>query len=137
MIHTWSSTTVSNNNLEDPTHFIKHARLSVSMLDVSHSTSSTPSSFFDKQHLFFEAIIEHFNEGLNANPLKMIIQGSAGTEKSYLIHCISQEFSLHLRNGKIHLLLLAPTGVSSFNIRAKMINSALRIPIKDFKNLHG
>ena len=104
---------------------------------VSHSISSTLSSFFDKQCLCFEAIIKHLNEGLNAEPLKMIIQGTAGTRNSYLIHCISQEFSLHSRNGIIPLLLLAPTGVVSFNISVKTIHSTLRIPLKDVKALHG
>ena len=35
------------------------------------------------------------------------------------------------------MLLLERTRVSSFNIRGKIIHLALRIPIKDFKNLHG
>ena len=77
LIHTWNSTTGSNNNLEDPTYFIKNSRSSGSIQDLSHSRSSTPSSFFDKQHLCFEAIIKHFNEGSNADPLKMIIQETA------------------------------------------------------------
>ena len=137
LIHAWNSNIDSNKNLEYPIDFIKNAHSGVSMRDVSHSRSSTPSSFSNKKHLCFEAIIKHFNEGPNENPLKMIIQGIAWNGKSYLIHCISQEFSLHSRNRKLPLLLVAPTRVVSFNIRAKMIHSALRIPIRDFKSLHG
>ena len=77
LIHVWNSTIGSNNNLEDPMGFIKNAHSSVSMRDFSHSRSSTPYSFSDKQRLFFKDIIKHFNEGPNAYPLKMIIQGTA------------------------------------------------------------
>ena len=35
------------------------------------------------------------------------------------------------------MLLLEPTRVASFNIRARTIHSSLRIPIKECKPLHG
>ena len=41
-----------------------------------------------------------FNEGMNAEPIKMIIQGTAGTGNTYILHCISQVFSMHSINGK-------------------------------------
>ena len=135
LIHAWNNTTGLNSNLEDPTYFIKNARSIGSIPDLSHSRSASPSSFSDKQRLCFETVIEHFHEGPNADPLKMIIQGTAGIGKYYLIHCIGHEFSMHSINGKIPLLLLAPTGLVAFNIRAKTIHSAFRIPIKDFKYL--
>ena len=79
LIHAWNSTTGSNSNLEDPTYFIKNARSKGSIPDLSHSRSASPSSFFDKQRLCFETVIEHFHEGPNAHPLKMIIRGIVGT----------------------------------------------------------
>ena len=67
----------------------------------------------------------------------MTIQVTIGIGKSYLIHCIAYEFLMHSINGKSPFLLVAPTGVAAFNIRAKTIHSTLRIPIKDFKYLQG
>ena len=116
LIHAWNSTTGWNRDLEDPTDFIKNVRSRGSIPNVSHSMSASPSSFSDKQRLCFETIIQHFHEGPNADPLKMIIQGTAGTGKYYLIHCIGHEFSMHSIDGKIPLLLLAPTGVATPNI---------------------
>ena len=92
LIHAWNSTIGSNSNLEDPTYFIKNACSRGSIPDLLHSRSPSPSSFSNKQRLCFETVIEHFHEGPNAHPLKMIIQGTAGTGKSYLIHCISHDF---------------------------------------------
>ena len=79
LIHAWNSTTGSNNNLEDPKNFIKKSRSRGSIPDLSHSRLASPSSFSNKKHLCFEFVIEHFNEGPNVDPIKMIIQGTLGT----------------------------------------------------------
>ena len=81
----WTSTTNSNKILEYPKNFIQNIHSSVSILDLSHSTSTSPSSFSDKQHLCFETIVQHFNQGENAEPLNMIIQGTARNWNSYHI----------------------------------------------------
>ena len=44
---------------------------------------------------------------------------------------------MHSANGRSPLLLVEPTRVASFNIRARTIHSSLRIPIKECKPLHG
>ena len=67
----------------------------------------------------------------------MIIQSIAGTCKSYLIKCIKDALLTHSENTKDPLLLLAPTGVSAFNINALTIHSALRIPITTMHPLEG
>lgn len=64
----------------------------------------------------------------------MIIQGTTGTGKSYLIGCIKQAFQ-HTMNPP--LLLLAPTVVPPFNIQASTIHAALLIPINQFRSLEG
>ena len=60
-----------------------------------------------------------------------------GTGKSYLIGAISQS----LQNAAIlslsPLLLLAPTGVTTFNIGASTVHSKLKIPIQGFCQLEG
>jgi DNA replication protein DnaC len=81
-----------------------------------------------------------YNTQLNMNIVNlfyMIIQGTAGTGKSFLIHCISHALSTSSANGNSPLLLLAPTGIAAFNIHAKTIHSALKIPIKDMRPLQG
>ena len=67
----------------------------------------------------------------------MIIQGTVGTGKSFLIHYISHALSTSIDNGRSLFLLLAPTGIAAFNIHAKTINSTLKIPIKDMRPLQG
>ena len=71
------------------------------------------------------------------NPLFMIIQGTTGTGKSYLIGAINQSLQMALMKNPSPLLLLAPTGVATFNIGACTIHSKLRIPITDFAQLQG
>ena len=67
----------------------------------------------------------------------MIIQGTVGTRKSYLIHYISHALASSMTSEKGPLLLLAPTAVVAFNIHAKTIHLALKIPIKDMQPLKG
>ncbi|XP_057838552.2 uncharacterized protein LOC131048569 [Cryptomeria japonica] len=81
--------------------------------------------------------MSHYNQVDNAMPLYMIIQGTAGTGKSYLIHAIRQTLNDASGSQCSPLLLLAPTGVAAFNIGASTIHSTLRIPIADFAELEG
>ena len=67
----------------------------------------------------------------------MIIQGTAGKGKSYLISTIKKALSSQGTYGHRPLLLLAPTGVVAFNIHATTIHATLPIPRKDMNPLHG
>ena len=67
----------------------------------------------------------------------MIIQGTAGTGKSYLIGAIKHAMETDSLPNKSPLLLLAPTGVAAFNISASTIHSALKIPVRDMIELQG
>jgi hypothetical protein len=46
-------------------------------------------------------------------------------------------FLLHQVDGNSPFLFLAPTGITAFNIHARTIHSALKIPIKDMRPLQG
>ena len=70
-------------------------------------------------------------------PLYMIIQGTTGTRKSYLIHCIRNALNNNGLPHKGKLLVLAPIGVSAFNIHASTIDMVLKIPIKQMQRLQG
>ncbi|XP_057853551.2 uncharacterized protein LOC131063676 [Cryptomeria japonica] len=90
-----------------------------------------------KQKKALDIIMSHYNQVDNAMPLYMIIQGTVGTGKSYLIHAIHQTLNNASGSQCSPLLLLAPTGVAAFNIGASTIHSSLRIPIVDFAELEG
>ena len=54
-------------------------------------------------------------------PLRMIVSGTAGTGKSYLINCLK----LLLQH---HLCVSAPIGVASFNIEGITLHSLFSLP---------
>ena len=95
------------------------------------------SKFSTNQHIAFDVIMHHLQAKEPKEPLKMIIQGTAGIGKSYLIHYIKETLSSQAPSGHSPLLLLAPPGVATFNIHATTIHAGLRIPIKDMNPLHG
>ena len=76
--------------------------------------------------------MDHFeSKATGKQPLRMIVSGTAGTGKSYLIQC------LKLLLGS-HLCVAAPTGVAAFNVNSYTLHSLLGLPIKsDFKELLG
>ena len=61
----------------------------------------------------------------------MIVSGTAGTGKSYLIECLQQELGNKLR-------MAAPTGGAAFNVHGHTVHSLIGIPVRsDFKKLDG
>ena len=61
----------------------------------------------------------------------MIVSGTAGTGKSYLIHCLR----LLIQH---QLCVAAPTGVAAFNVNGHTLHSLLSLPTRgDFKDLEG
>ena len=61
----------------------------------------------------------------------MIISGTAGTGKSYVINCLKSLLHNQLR-------VCAPTSVASYNIQGYALHSLFSFPIKgDFRELEG
>ena len=87
----------------------------------------------EKQKLVFKRIESHYDDILKDNqtePLRIIVMGTAGTGKTYLINAIRGR--LREMTGvrfKSPVLVLAPTGVAAFNINGITVHSALSIPI--------
>ena len=82
------------------------------------------------QQLAYDTICRHHTQqlsGQNPLPLHMIVYGSAGTGKSYLISAIA-----HAIGHKC--LLTGTTGMASFNICGKTVHSALKLPVRNSNN---
>jgi len=82
-------------------------------------------SLSTKQKQAYDIIMAHYNQGQNIEPLNMIIQGTTGIKKSYLIGALHQAFQDLPSTECSCLLLLAPTEVGAFNIDATTIHGAL------------
>ena len=62
-------------------------------------------------------------------PLRMIVSGTAGTGKSFLIHCLKALLLDRLR-------VMAPTGVAAFIVGGVTLHSLLHLPTRgEFKAL--
>ena len=77
----------------------------------------------------------HYNRGKNVTPLYMIVQGTVGTGKSYLIGTINKYLNQLALPHHCPLFLLASIGVAAYNIGGSTIHSKLKIPVNDFSQL--
>ena len=126
--HNWSNSSIIYGNIEELPTFITRSR----QTNHQHqfSTTADPSTLQGKQLEVYNVIQNHM-EGNDTTPLRMIVSGTAGTGKSYLIHCIRL-----LLQDKVRVV--APTGVAAFNIDGSTLHSLLSLPVKgDFKDLEG
>ena len=91
------------------------------------------TSFSDMQNLAYHIVQSHFDEiSLEKEPLCLIINGVAGTGKSYLINAIR-----NLLQNKC--AVTATTGKAAYNIKGVTIHSLLKLPIgsRGAKDLTG
>ena len=63
----------------------------------------------------YDAVCSHI-QAENPEPLRMIVSGTAGTGKSFLIHCLKVLLLDHLR-------VMVPTGVAAFNVALTSANT--------------
>ena len=88
-----------------------------------------------KQLIAYNIIVDHYRHVLNNSqhsPLHMLIYGTAGTGKSYLIRSITQVLGTSC-------ILTGTTGMAAFNICGTTVHSALKLPIhrSNHKDLQG
>ena len=119
-----------------PPHLLRDAakwitvqrHLSTSTSDRSSNLHNQPinvDSLNHKQRCAYTLIQQHHTRvrtGENPQPLYMIISGTAGTGKSYLISAVSQLLGRQC-------LLTSTTGMASFNISEITLHSALSLPV--------
>ena len=126
----WSLAAKAYPNLDEMPHFIAQQRQH--HVPQPSSTTADPERLQGKQLHAYSIVRDHFEERkAGKQPLRMIVSGTAGTGKSYLIQCIK----LLLRD---HLYVTAPTGPAAYNVDGHTLHSLLALPVKgDFKELQG
>jgi len=91
----------------------------------------------EKQKRIFKRIEKYYNDTIlrhRVEPLRIIVMGTAGTGKSYLIKAIRGRLhTMAGKEGKSPVLVIAPTGVAAFNINRVTIHSTLSVPIMNDK----
>ena len=124
----WTRAAQTYPNLEEMPTFICRQRESAD--EHLFSTSADPQQLQGKQLQAYTLVREHA-ETEAPPPLKMIVSGTAGTGKSYLIHCLRLLLKSRVR-------VAASTGVAAFNIEGYTLHSLLSLPVKgDYKDLEG
>ena len=135
--HDWTHNNITNDLHHKATSCIHLSRLSMMLQEDNLSLSNSSDSLSPTQCMSFDVVISHFRNTTSAPSLKMVIQGTTGTGKSYLISCLKYALQTPCEQSGWVLLLLAPTGVATFNIHASTIHSSLRIPIGEMQPLEG
>lgn len=78
----------------------------------------------------YDCILQH-HEANDPRPICMVVCGTAGTEKSYLINCLKMLLQDKLR-------VCAPTGAASYNIDGSTLHSLFNLSTKgDFRQMEG
>ena len=88
------------------------------------------STLNDKQRLAFDLVLDHANSDNQLEPLRMIVCGTAGTGKTYLINALKQVLCSQC-------MLTATTGIAAFNIGGQTLHSAAQLPIREYRDLQG
>ena len=122
----WTQAAQAYPNLEEMPTFICRQRESAA--EHSFTTSADPQHLQGKQLQAYTLVQEHA-EAEAQPPLRMIVSGTAGTGKSYLIHCLRLLLNRRVR-------VTTPTGVAAFNIEGHTLHSLLTLPVKgEYKDL--
>ena len=126
--YNWLTPAQSYPNIEEAASFI--SRQQQHATPTPFTTTATPENLQGRQHDVYNTVKQHY-EGDDPEPLHIIINGTAGTGKSYLINC------LRLLLGD-SVKVAAPTGVASFIIEGRTLHSLLHLPVRgDFKEMEG
>ena len=131
-------TTVTSVQIRDSANWINASRKDSTTQTYQHNCIQIDSSTLnEEQKLAYDIVTKHHqaiccyttnpieNEAAtNPEQLLMIIYGTAGTGKSYLIDAIASEL-------KHDCCITATTGIAAFNINGVTIHSLLQLPIRN------
>ena len=125
----WLVPARSYPNIEETASFISQQQQQAT--PTPFTTTAIPENLQGRQHDVYDTVKQHY-EGDDPEPLHIIINGTAGTGKSYLINCLR----LVLLGDSVKVA--APTGVASFIIEGRTLHSLLHLPVRgDFKEMEG
>ena len=125
----WCAAANAYPNLEESPSFIARSKERFEAAS-TQATSVDLARLQGKQLQAYQLVQEHLQQP-NSVPLRLIISGTAGTGKSYLIHCLKQML-------KEKKKVAAPTGVAAFNVEGCTLHSLLDLPTRgEFKALEG
>lgn len=124
----WTEAARHYTNLEEAPSFISRSREAPQ--PDQQFTTTDPQLLQGKQRLAYDAVHHHFHS-TNKEPLHLIVSGTAGTGKSFLIHALRGLLQTQVR-------VAAPTGVAAFNVDGFTLLSLLHLPVRtEFKDLQG
>ena len=89
----WESINISDDLAEEATNFIRNAKSVGDIVNLPNRTFESPDSLSETKRLSFGIVLGHFAEYEIREALLVIIQGTAGTGKSFLIHCSFEALS--------------------------------------------
>ena len=125
----WSAAGKSYADLQEMPSFIAQQRQHY--VHPSYDVTVDPQRLQGKQLEAYKIVCDHYHSEESMTPLRMIVSGTAGTGKSYLIRCLENLLGDHLR-------VTAPTGGAAYNVHGHTLHSLLGIPVKgDFRDLEG
>ena len=124
----WCEAARSYPNLEEMPKFIIHHKETTTIQQ--RSPPANPQLLQGKQLEAYQIVQTYFSDEAPLPP-RMIISGTAGTGKSFLINCLKGLLQKIVR-------IAAPTGVAAFNVQGCTLHSLLHLPTKgEFKSLEG
>ena len=124
----WTAASQSYPNVDEAPSFISQHRQAAGQH--IFTTTANPANLQGKQLQVYTIVQQHHLDD-SLPPLRVIVSGTAGTGKSYLIHCLR----LLLQH---QVVVAAPTGVAAFNIDGQTLHSLLSLPTRgEFKDLEG
>ena len=98
--------------------------------------ATTPSSLQSAQRVIYDAVVDHYKYILSVysppEPLRVNIDGEAGTGKSHLIAVLSSTLSelVAIAGKPSPLVRAAPTSVTAFGINGQTTYNLLKLPVQ-------
>ncbi|KAG6285224.1 hypothetical protein E4U45_000503, partial [Claviceps purpurea] len=113
-------------------------------LDYGTEASNAEASLNPEQRLLFETVVEHYGraiDGLSPDPLRINVDGRAGTGKSYTIQLVSSRLETMQRSRfptsprRSPVARIAPTGAAANGIQGYTDHAYFGLPVQRFETL--